>query len=277
MVDNTYTHLVPTPNRRYMNSGLSASKVSTLKALFGSFPDLPENCGTNRNAKVSAMLETRNVGPFRCTGIKPALDSLERIFADIKRDHPGLYEIIGTAGMNCYRRVRGGRNPSNHSAGTAVDLKVNGVLPDMDFTPETPALIPNGFVILYAYFHREGWYWGAGYAGGRVDAMHFEVADETLKKWAAQDWKLQPETPRLFLNGKQISGAYYVYDAKKKANVWYAPEDALAVTVGAATQYPGVVCKIADKLKEWGWVVEKYTSKLSTQGTAYIRAIKKGK
>ena len=275
MVDNTYTHLVPTPNRRYMNSGLSAAKVSTLRALFGAFPNLPENCGTNRNAKVSAMLETRNVGPFRCTGIKPALDSLERIFAAVKQDHPQLYKLVGTAGMHCYRRVRGGSTPSNHSAGTAIDLTVGGVLPPMDSTPETPALIPNGFVILYAYFHREGWYWGAGYAGGRVDAMHFEVADETLKEWAARDWSIEPASPRLFINGKEVKPAYMVYDTKKKANVWYSNESALAPIVGAATHYPGSVCGIADKLKEWGWVVEKYTSKLSTQGTAYIRAVKK--
>ena len=265
---NTYTHLVPTPNRRYMNSGLSAAKVATLKSLFGAFPNLPENCGTNRNAKVSAMLETRNVGPFRCTGIKPALDSLERIFVAVKQDHPELYKLVGTAGMHCYRRVRGSSTPSNHSAGTAIDLTVNGVLPPMDSTPETPALIPNGFVVIYAYFHREGWYWGAGYAGGRVDAMHFEVADETLKKWAAQGWSLQPVTPRLFLNGSQVSGAYFV-DSK-----WYCTEGALAPIVGGVTYQPGVVCGIADKLKEWGWVVEKYTSKLSTQGTAYIRAVR---
>lgn len=275
MSDTTYTHIVPTPNRKYMNSGLSAAKVSTLKVLFGEFPNLPENCGANRNVKVLSMLETRNVGPFRCTGIKPALDSLERIFADIKNDHPELYKIIGTAGMHCYRRVRGSSSPSNHSAGTAIDLTVNGILPGMDSTPETPALIPNGFVIMYAYFHREGWYWGAGYAGGRVDAMHFEVADETLRKWAANNWSLQPKTPRLFLNGKQVNGAYFIYDKQNKANVWYCTEGALAPTIGASTHYPGVVCGIADKLKAWGWVVEKYTSKLSTQGTAYIRATQK--
>lgn len=267
-MSDIYTHLVPTPNRRSMNSGLSAAKVSTLKTLFGDFPNLPENCGTNKNAKVSAMLETRNVGPFRCTGIKPALDSLERIFAAVKKDHPDLYKLVGTAGMHCYRKIRGGNTPSNHSAGTAIDLTVGGVLPPMDYSPETPGLIPNGFVILYAYFHREGWYWGAGYAGGRVDAMHFEVADETLKAWASRGWELTPETPRLFLNGKQVQGAYLV------SSKWYSTEGALAATVGAATHYPGVVCAIGDKLTEWGWKVAKYTSKLDTQGTAYIKAVK---
>lgn len=270
----TYTTLVPTPNRHYMNSGLSAARASTLKRLFGSFPDLPVNCGSNQNAEVKAMLETRDVGPFRCTGIKPALDSLERIFDAIKEDHPDLYKIIGTAGMHCYRRVRGGRNPSNHSAGTAIDLKVDGILPGMDYSPENPDLIPNGFVIMYSYFHREGWYWGAGYGGGRVDAMHFEVADQTLRQWAARDWEPQPAMPRLFLNGSKVDGAYVVYNKKKKANEWYCTEGTLAAITGNSTHYQNIVCAIGDKLKEWEWTVQKYTSKLSTQGTAYVRAVK---
>ena len=151
-------------------------------------------------------------------------------------------------------------------------MTVGGVLPAMDYSPDTPELIPNGFVVLYSYFHREGWFWAAGYAGGRVDAMHFEVADETLRKWAANGWELQPAMPRLFLNGKQVNGAYFVYDNTKRANVWYSTEGALAAIVGASTRYPGNVCEIAEKLGEWGWGVEKYTSKLASQGTTYVRA-----
>lgn len=181
---NTYTQLVPTPNRNSMNSGLSPARVATLTSIFGAFPNLPEDCGTCANKRIASMLQTRNVGPFRATGIAPALDSLSRIFARVKAAHPELYQIVGTAGMACYRRVRGTQNtPSNHAAGTAIDLTVGGVLPDMDYSPETPLLIPNGFVVLYGYFHREGWYWAAGYAGDRVDGMHFEVADQTLRGW----------------------------------------------------------------------------------------------
>lgn len=187
MSKELYTRLVPTPNRKSINSGLSAAKVSTLKDIFGEFPSLPENCsGTPKNAKVRALVETRNVGPFRCTAITPFLDALQRVFAKLKLIHPDLYKIIGSEGGLCYRRVRGGRNPSNHSAGTAIDLTVNGVLPPMDFSPESANLIPNGFVVLYSYMHEEGIYWAAGYAGGRVDAMHWEAADETLRKWDAE-------------------------------------------------------------------------------------------
>lgn len=275
MSNSTYTALVPTPNRRAMNTGLSASKVSTLRAVFGDFPDLPVDCGTNKNKIISSMLETRDVGPFRATGIKPALDSLERIFAAVKRDHPDLYKLVGTAGMHCYRRVRGGRNPSNHCAGTAIDLTIGGVLPGMDYSPETPEMIPNGFVILYAYFHAEGWFWAAGYAGGRVDAMHFEVADQTLREWAARDFKTPPIAPRLFCDGRLVDQAYSVYDRAAQKLAWYCMEGALAVTVGKSTQNSARIAPVAQILDQWGLKVAKYTSKLSTQGTAYIRTADK--
>lgn len=180
-----YTHLVPTPSRKSMNSGLSAAKVTTLTNIFGAFPSLPENCsGSSKNPHVARLLETRNVGPFRCTGIKPFLDALTRAFAKLKAAHPILHSMIGTEGAFCYRAVRGTRSkPSNHSAGTAIDLKVNGFLPPMDYSPESPDMIPNGFVIMYGYLHEEGIFWAAGYKGDRLDTMHFEAADETLKKW----------------------------------------------------------------------------------------------
>ena len=38
-----------------------------------------------------------------------------------------------------------------------------------------------GLVILAEHFNDEGWYWGGGY--NREDGMHFEVGEETLKKW----------------------------------------------------------------------------------------------
>ena len=38
-----------------------------------------------------------------------------------------------------------------------------------------------GLVILAEHFNAEGWYWGGGY--NREDGMHFEVGEETLKKW----------------------------------------------------------------------------------------------
>lgn len=276
MSTETYTHLVPTPNRRSMNSGLSAAKVSTLKSIFGAFPDLPENCGENRNPKIRALLETRNVGPFRVTGIRPALDSLERIFAAVKRDHPDLYKIVGTAGMHCYRRVRGASTPSNHCAGTAIDLTVNGVLPPMDFSPESPELIPNGFLVLYSYFHREGWFWAAGYAGGHVDAMHFEAADETLWRWYHDGFQTPAPkpvpAPRLFINNKLVREAYLVKD--RNGLSWYAPQGSLSEVLGIATQTPSLIAPVGAYLERNGWKVEKYSPRLATMNRADIRAVR---
>ncbi len=41
-----------------------------------------------------------------------------------------------------------------------------------------------GFSTLAEYFNDEGWYWGAAY--NREDSMHFEVGEETLRRWRAE-------------------------------------------------------------------------------------------
>lgn len=38
-----------------------------------------------------------------------------------------------------------------------------------------------GFLDIYNTFNQHGWYWGAGFSGGSVDTMHFELADETVR------------------------------------------------------------------------------------------------
>ena len=37
---------------------------------------------------------------------------------------------------------------------------------------------------LFPLFNRFGWFWGAGFSGGAVDSMHFELAEETIRKMA---------------------------------------------------------------------------------------------
>ena len=174
----SYKTLVPAPTRTSMNSGLSPARVATLLEIYGPFRDLGTDCGTVGNAKIRALLQTRDVGPFRVTGIKPALDDLEAIFAEVRAAHPDLYALLGTAGMECYRCVRGAPGtPSNHAAGTAIDMKIAGTL-----TLFNAKFVPYGLVVLYGYFHRKGWFWAAGYKG-RTDPMHFEVSDERLRQW----------------------------------------------------------------------------------------------
>lgn len=169
--------LVVLPPRTAMNTDLSAARVSTLTRIFGEFKNLPTDCdGRIGNAKIAANTETRNVGPFKVTGHRAALDDLVMIFAEVKEKDPELYELLGTAGVSCYRCVRNRPGvPSNHAAGTAIDMKIGGTL-----TLFGARLGPQGLVKLYAYFHKYGWFWAQGYRG-RTDPMHFEMSDERLR------------------------------------------------------------------------------------------------
>src|SRR3712207_4411657 len=126
----TYTQMIPTPPRTAMNTGLTPARVATLTRIFGTFRGLGNECGEVRNQRVRRLVETRSVGALRVTGITPALDSLNAIFEEVEDAHPDLYKSLGTAGMLCYRRVRGSHAPSNHAVGTAIDLTVGGILPD---------------------------------------------------------------------------------------------------------------------------------------------------
>ncbi|GAB0490424.1 hypothetical protein MMPV_001661 [Pyropia vietnamensis] len=142
-------------------------------------------CGRVKNcAAVSssyakrALFETASVGPFRVTGIKPAVASLRRVMAAVKAGEPKLYAVLGTAGMTCCRLVRGSSTShSNHSWGTAVDIQLSGktdVLGD--------GSVYAGLITLYPYFEAEGWFWGAGFS--REDGMHFEVSDQKMREWS---------------------------------------------------------------------------------------------
>jgi hypothetical protein len=130
-------------------------------------------------------LKTQSVGPFRVTGILPALESLTEILARVKTEIPALYNVLGTAGMHCARYVKIRRNDgslqigpsiSNHSWGTAVDIKLSGRL-DRQGDGKTY----RGLLVLSSYFNAAGWYWGAAFP--TEDAMHFEVSKSLLARW----------------------------------------------------------------------------------------------
>jgi len=66
---------------------------STLSNVLGS----PEDCGQDgiepTNPKITNLLvKDKNVGPFQVTGLRPAVEALERIFTKVKeRDPRPLY------------------------------------------------------------------------------------------------------------------------------------------------------------------------------------------
>jgi hypothetical protein len=167
--------------RDRFNKGVTQPRGKTMMALLGPpRDDYGTDCRTISNPKLKALVETREVGTIKVTMLKPALDSLERIVAKLKEDEPDIYAKLGTAGALCVRFIRGSNaSVSNHSWGTAIDITLQGEL-----DPFADGTMQIGLVILAEHFNEEGWYWGGGY--NREDGMHFEVGEETLKKWVEE-------------------------------------------------------------------------------------------
>ena len=138
------------------------------------------NCQPVTNPRLKSLLETRRIGTIRVTMLKPALESLERIYARLEKEEPDIAAHLGTAGALCARLIRGSTSSvSNHSWGSAIDLKIEGQL-----DPFADGSTQFGLLLLAEYFNDEGWFWGATYR--REDSMHFEVGVETLRKWQAE-------------------------------------------------------------------------------------------
>lgn len=165
-------------NRKKFNQGVTQPRNSTMLKLLGRpREDLGTDCRGITNPRLKSLVETRQIGPFKATMLKPALDSLERIVAKLQEDEPDIAAKLGTAGALCVRLIRGSNSSvSNHSFGTAIDITLQGEL-----DPFADGTMQIGLVILAEHFNAEGWYWGGGY--NREDGMHFEVGEETLKKW----------------------------------------------------------------------------------------------
>lgn len=163
------------------NKGVTQPRNRTMLELLGQpRSSYGTNCQSITNPKLKSLVETRKVGPIRVTLLKPALESLERIFAKLKETEPDIHDAIGTAGGLCVRLIRGSRSSiSNHSFGTAVDIKLQGKLDGFG-----DGGTQFGLLLLAELFNAEGWYWGATYR--REDSMHFEVGEETLRRWRAE-------------------------------------------------------------------------------------------
>jgi len=161
-----------------LNSGLTAvSNSYMLKHLGKPRESFSSNCQPVTNQELKKHIKTASVGPFRVTGLSPAVDSLGRIMADIAKKQPDVYALLGTAGMLCCRYVRGSTTSiSNHSWGTAVDLTLNKVL-----DKRGDGMVQYGLTVIAPIFNEHGWYWGAGFH--TEDAMHFEVGRALLDQF----------------------------------------------------------------------------------------------
>jgi hypothetical protein len=170
------TRPVPRPKANEINGGLTSCKQATLIELLGRpRADYSTDCQPVTNTSLKAMMVIEDVGPFRVTGLKPAVDSLRRVFAAVKKKRPDLYDAVGSMGMLCCRNVRGSRTAiSNHSWGTAIDLTFDGKL---DLRGD--GMCQAGLLDIYQFFRAEGWFWGAEF--NTEDSMHFELADATAR------------------------------------------------------------------------------------------------
>lgn len=167
--------------RDRFNKGVTQPRNRVMMELLGPPRDsYSTDCQPITSPRLKALVETREVGPIRVTMLRPALDSLERVFARLAETDPDIHAKIGTAGAVCARFIRGSSTAvSNHSWGTAIDVTLQGEL-----DPFADGGTQFGLLLLAEYFNDEGWYWGAGY--NREDSMHFEVGEELLRRWAVE-------------------------------------------------------------------------------------------
>ncbi len=179
-ISGNYAQVVLVADRRNLNKGLTVPTPSFMIGKFGPPRDgLSADCQPMTNPRLSALLEDRAVGPVTVKMLKPALESLQAVFDNIKRADPDLYARINTSGSLCVRFIRGSTTDvSNHSFGTAVDLNIDGVLDTLG-----DGRTQLGLTIMSDFFNAEGWVWGAAY--GREDSMHFEVSEEKIAEWIA--------------------------------------------------------------------------------------------
>ncbi len=192
--------IIPIPTG--INAGLSSAKRSTMLSVLGmprsTFDD---KCRDVENKDIKALIVTEDVGPFKVRGLKPAVASLRRVLAKVKAAHPKVHDLIGSSGMLCARFIKGSTNPSNHSWGTAIDINIQGALDGINVgggTGKNDDRTLAGLAAMAPFFHDEGWFWGVGFSTFE-DGMHFEVADQTIRKWhddgllIDKNRKLEPE------------------------------------------------------------------------------------
>jgi len=178
---DSYAQVVSLAGRRTNNEGITAPPPSYLLEVFGPPREaLSDDCEPMTNDRLKALLVTEDVGPIRVSMLKPAVDSMRRVFERIRGVDPDLYARISTAGALCVRRIRGSEaSVSSHAFGLAVDLNIDGFLDTLG-----DGRTQLGLTILADFFQEEGWFWGASF--GREDSMHFEVSREMIEKWRAE-------------------------------------------------------------------------------------------
>ena len=161
-----------------MNTGLSPANSSTMLTKLGRPGALTKNCSNPLGKFKKRIKFGVDVGPFKVSGLDFAVESLRQIFAEVHQQLPDVFAQVKNEGMLCVRHRR--KAPtlfSNHSFGTAIDIFFGTNVID-----QGTHLTHRGNFLLFPFFNRHGWYWGAEFSGDFVDSMHFELAEETVLK-----------------------------------------------------------------------------------------------
>ena len=173
-----FDDLVAVPPRGTINVGLTAVNNAYMLGK-------PRDTFTAADQPVTDTRLKRNVvfasvGPFRVNGLRPAVHSLAAVLAEVQRQQPALHAVLGTGGMLVCRLQRNSAKAiSNHSWGTAVDLKINATL---DIRGD--GRVQYGLTLLAPIFNAAGWYWGATFP--TEDGMHFEASRQLIDQWTGQ-------------------------------------------------------------------------------------------
>ena len=171
------TDTIPVPAG--INPNVKAARQATMLGLLGNPRSAyDQQCRDITDPALAALIEVRDLGPFRARGLRPALRSLAEIADEIAMQERDVHAALGTAGMLCVRLVRGSTTAiSNHSWGTAIDLTLDGVT-----DTRGDGRVQKGLAAIAPIFNRHGWYWGAAFR--KEDGMHFEASKALVEKWA---------------------------------------------------------------------------------------------
>ena len=169
------------PERSSLNPGLVAVTPDFMVKQLGKPRETySSDCQSLTNSLLKRHVVTRSMGRFSVTGLKMAVESLEKALIQARNEQPALHAVLGTAGMLCCRYVRGSNTAvSNHSWGTAIDFTLEGVL---DRRGDDRVQV--GLALLAPIMNQHGWYWGASFR--TEDAMHFEASRTLITRWATE-------------------------------------------------------------------------------------------
>jgi len=181
--------IIPVPSRGSINTGLTTPDESFMLSIFGPpGTSKPTDCDESViTSRFKAQLVSQNVGPFTAYGFKLAVASLNKVFDQVRNTHPEALTGLKNDGMLCIRKRRTSLKWSNHAFGCAIDLRYLTSASGYEHgIPQGDPHTFQGLLDMYSAFHAEGWYWGAGYKGSAVDAMHFEPSVQLLTRWNDQ-------------------------------------------------------------------------------------------